>query len=92
MANKGGCKPGHTNNPNGRPPAGEAFVEQLRNAIKTVEKDKGKSLMQHAIERAYVEDTVLIAILRKLIPEKTETDLNVKSFEHFKKEIDNYKK
>ena len=70
MANKGGCRPGHTNNPNGRPPAGEAFVEQLRAAIKKVGKDKGKSLIRHAVERAYEEDTVLIALLKKLLPDQ----------------------
>lgn len=72
MKNKGGCKPGHTNNPNGRPPAGNAFVEQLRDALTKVGKRKGKTLIEHAVERAYLEDTVLVALLRKLLPDTIE--------------------
>jgi hypothetical protein len=77
---------GKTNNPHGRPPAGEAFVEQLRAAVSDVAKEKGKTLMRHAVERAYIEDTVLIALLRKLLPDLNETDMNIKTFEHYAKE------
>ena len=69
---------GKSNNPNGRPPKGNAFVEQLAKAIKVVEKAKGKSLMQHAIERAYVEDTVLIALLRKVLPDEIKNEITGK--------------
>lgn len=90
MKNKGGCKPGHTNNPNGRPPAGESFVEQLREAVKVVGKEKKKTLMRHAVERAYEEDSVLIAMMRKLIPDLNETDVNLKTYEHFKNQLEKY--
>jgi CRISPR/Cas system CSM-associated protein Csm2 small subunit len=81
---------GKTNNPKGRPPAGEAFIEQLRVAISEVAIEKKKTLMRHAVERAYTEDSVLIAMLKKLIPDLTETDLNIKTFEHFMKEKNKY--
>jgi len=81
---------GKTNNPNGRPRAGEAFVEQLKSALIIVEGVKKKTLMQHAIERAFLEDTVLIALLRKLIPDLTETGVNIKTYEQFKKQTGKY--
>lgn len=74
MAFKKGTK--WNGNSDGRPKAGNAFVEQLRDALKAVEKNKKKSLMQYAIERAYTEDTVLIAILRKVLPDLNETDVS----------------
>ena len=61
---------GRTNNPNGRPRTGEAFVEQLRIALETVAKKKGKTLIQHAVERAYEDDMVLTALLKKILPDQ----------------------
>lgn len=63
---------GKTNNPHGRPPAGEAFVEQLRAALDVVAKRKGKTLIQHAVEQSYVDNVVMIALLKKLLPDQLE--------------------
>lgn len=87
MGLKKGCKP---NNTVGRPPAGKAFVEQLREAITVVAKAKGKTLMQHAVEQAYTDNVVLVALMKKLIPDLNETDLNLKTFEHFKSVKEKY--
>ena len=83
---------GKTNNPNGRPTAGNAFVEQLRDALDVVGKKKGKSLMQHAVEEAYRDNVVLVALMRKLIPDLSETDIGQRTFEYFQKQIDKYQK
>lgn len=59
----------------GRPKKPE--IEELRKAIKVVEKQKDKKLLQHFIERAYKNDAVLIALIKKLIPDKTQADLDL---------------
>lgn len=61
---------GRTNNPNGRPKGGNAFVEQLREALDKVAKAKGKTLIQHAVEQSYVDNVVMIALLKKLLPDQ----------------------
>ena len=61
-------KPGNCANPNGRPRKPE--IEMFRLAIEQVEKEKGTSLLVHAVQRAYVEDTVLVALLKKILPDK----------------------
>ena len=85
-------KKGESGNLKGRPPAGNAFIEQLREALIDVEKIKGKSLIRHAIERAYEEDTVLIAIMKKVLPDLQESDLGKRTFEHFQSMIDKFQK
>ena len=67
-----------------------SFVQQLRNAVETVGRRKRKQLMQHAVEQAYVDNTVLIALLKKLIPDLHETDINLTTFEHFRKQKEEY--
>lgn len=47
--------------------------DNFTNVIKRVEKAKGKTLLQHAIERAYEDDTVLKAILSKIVPDKSKS-------------------
>uniref|UniRef100_A0A6M3KN86 Uncharacterized protein n=1 Tax=viral metagenome TaxID=1070528 RepID=A0A6M3KN86_9ZZZZ len=51
----------------GRPRKPE--VEELRTAIKCVEKDKKKKLLTHFVERAYVNDHVLVALGKKIVPD-----------------------
>jgi len=93
MVNKGGCRPGHTNNPNGRPRAGSAFLDQLKEALKKVEKEKGKTLMRHMVERAFLEDTVMVALAKKLLPDLKEVDNKAMvRFDHFAHQINDYKK
>jgi len=62
-------------------------VNQLLEAIKRIEKIKTNeskngttvSLLDHAVERAFKSDTVLINVLKKLIPDlkRTESDVNI---------------
>jgi hypothetical protein len=63
-------KVGETGNPNGRPRKPE--VELLREALETAKTKHGKHLIEHAIELAYKDNNVLIAILRKILPDQLE--------------------
>lgn len=61
-------------NPQGRLPEGQSVMDQFKEAIRNVEAKKRKPLFQHLIERAYVDDTVLIAVARKILPDKIQDD------------------
>jgi hypothetical protein len=50
-------------------------LEELRQAINTVEKRKRKKLLEHFISRAYKSDKVLIALLKKFVPDITVRDI-----------------
>ena len=56
---------GESGNPKGRPRKAE--IDKLRRAIEEGEKKHGKSLFKHAVDRAFTNDTVLIALLKKLV-------------------------
>lgn len=58
---------GQSGNPKGRPPVPE--IEALRQAIRAVQQKKGKTLLQHAIEESYKDNKLLVAILRKILPD-----------------------
>lgn len=68
-------KKGQSGNPKGRVKKPE--IEELRKAIKTVEKQKKKKLLQHFIERAFKNDAVLVATIKKLVADKTQTDVDL---------------
>ena|SRR3990167_6740591 len=65
-------------NNKGRPPKPEA--EMLREALEYWHKKKGKHLIEHAIELAYSDNDVLIAILKKILPDKTTSDTTIRAF------------
>lgn len=69
-------KPGQSGNPKGRPP-GTAYIKLLEKAIHEVEEEKGKSLWKRLIERAFVNDAVLIAVIKKFIPDKTHAEIEI---------------
>jgi hypothetical protein len=72
-------KKGESGNPHGRPPVPE--IEQLRTAIRIARKRNGnRDLLVHFVERAYVNDMVLIALLKKLLPDKTSGELKGEGF------------
>jgi hypothetical protein len=70
---KGGFVKGVVTNPRGRPHVPE--VEKLRQAIREVEVEKKISLYKYVVERALINDNVLMTILRKFIPDMTKMEL-----------------
>ncbi len=69
---QGHILPGECGNPNGRPKgsANRYSLPDFWHAIQKVENQKGrKKLLEHFIERAYVEDSVLVALMKKLLPD-----------------------
>lgn len=81
-------KKGVVTNPNGRPKGSKNAItvkifEDLLKEMKAVEKDetisKGKSILKHFIERAYKNDTVLCAFMKKLVADRT---FNIEDFQN----------
>lgn len=56
-------------------------IELFRNALAQVELEKKKSLLVHAVRRAYKDNSVLIALLKKILPDKIESEVNQKIIE-----------
>lgn len=66
-------KKGETGNRNGRPPAPE--IAELRMALQKAKKENKKSFLEHFVQRAFRDDTVAIALAKKILPDKMESDL-----------------
>ena len=80
---------GISNNPDGRPNLREASSQKLRDIIKRVAKrHNNKSLITHAVEQAYKDNTVLIAIMRKILPDLKAIDVTATSDSPFRLIID----
>ena len=60
-------KKGQSGNPNGRPKNPETVL--LREAMKRAKEDRGVDLLDHFVDRAYENDSVLIAVFKKLMPD-----------------------
>lgn len=73
---------GHASNPAGGK-KGEARLD-LERAIKRVGKRKGKKFWEHVAEQAYTDNSVLNAILRKLVPDLKSLDANITQLEPFR--------
>ena len=60
-------KPGQSGNPLGRPK--NSAKDELERSIRRVQERKNKKLLDHFVERAYEDNTVLIAVIKKLVPD-----------------------
>ncbi len=49
-------------------------VQLFRDALVKVEKEKNTSLLEHAVKRAFVEDNVLIAVMKKMLPDLSQDE------------------
>ena len=63
---------GKSGNPHGRPKGSYALHTMLEKAIKEVEAEQGIDFLREAVKRALKSDAVMIALLRKIVPDKTE--------------------
>jgi hypothetical protein len=77
---RGAWSPGESGNPNGRP-RNALTLQELATAIRAVEKRKDptskkkrSSLIEHFIERAYINDTLLLGLFKKFIPDLSSFD------------------
>jgi len=68
-------KPGESGNPEGKRPGTKNYITQLEEAIKNYEDKTGKQLFNRLIERAFINDNVLLNVVKKFIPDKTQTEL-----------------
>lgn len=65
-----GFKKGQSGNVDGRPKGIPNKQKELMDAIRYVQGRKGKKLLVHAIEQAYDDNAVLMAVLKKLVPDR----------------------
>ena len=79
-------KKGVVTNPNGRPKGSKNTIttklfNDLLKEMKAVEKNKqiseGKSIIKHFIEQAYSNDTVLCALMKKLVADQQTTKVDL---------------
>ena len=68
-------KPGKSGNPSGRPK--KPAVKALEKAIKEVEIEKGINFLKVSIETALKEPSVMVAILKKVLPDLKQVEAQV---------------
>lgn len=71
--NKGTWAAGQSGNLNGRP-RNALTLEELAIAIRAIGKKNRKTLIQHFVERAYINDTLLLGLMKKFIPDLASFD------------------
>lgn len=72
-------KKGKSGNPSGRPKGAtnKLSIAALAKAIKRVEKAKQKKLLDHFVEKAYTDTTVLTALMKKFLPDMRFSDIMI---------------
>lgn len=60
---------GVSGNPKGRPKLGCTNFDNLLRAVRNVENKEGKKLLEHFIGKGFANDTVLVAVMKKLYPD-----------------------
>jgi hypothetical protein len=65
---------GTSGNLRGKPKGSRNYLTLLEEAIKKYETEKGKKLFDRLIERAFVNDTVLLSVIKKFIPDREKTE------------------
>ena len=75
--------PGSSGNPAGRikGSTNRYSIKTLMDAIAKVEGKQGKPLLQHFISEAYHDKTVLVAVMKKVLPDLKSIESLVTSFE-----------
>lgn len=83
-----GLHKGQCNNRNGRP--ADPLVAEFRKVVEKTKTPEGRTLMQHFIDKALVDNTVLIALAKKILPDKKQIDADIQGNVMF--QVVNYKK
>ena len=68
-------EPGNNANPDGRPKGSKNYLTLLEEALKDYETETGKKLFRRLIERAFINDKVLLGTVKKFIADKTHTEI-----------------
>jgi len=63
-------KPGEVRNPNGRPKGSYSIYIALEKAIEEVQKKKKVNLLVHFVQEAFTSKRVLIALMKKILPDR----------------------
>ena len=72
-------KPGQSGNPAGKPRGTKSItINTLISEIKKVEKEKGKTILRKFIEMAYTNPQIMIALMKKIIPDVTKSESDMK--------------
>jgi len=66
---------GKSANPDGRPKGTKNYLTLLEEALKDYETETGKKLFRRLIERAFINDKVLLGTVKKFIADKTHTEI-----------------
>lgn len=70
---------GNKANLKGRPKGVKNYTTLLAKALKKYEKETNKDLFKRFIERAFVNDKVLIAIMKKFVPDMEKSEISTDS-------------
>ena len=65
-------KKGQSGNPNGRPKKPE--IDLLREALEKAQQKHGMHFIEHFVEKAYADNTMAIALAKKILPDRVETE------------------
>ena len=68
-------KPGESGNPDGRPKGSKNYLTQLEEALLKYETATGKKLFDRLIQRAFINDNVLLNVMKKFVADKTHTEI-----------------
>lgn len=72
---KGRFTQGNRANPEGRPEGTKNYLKILEEAITKYETETGKKLFDRLIQRAFVNDMVLLSVAKKFIADKNSTEI-----------------
>lgn len=74
----GRWKPGESGNPKERPKGSSSVTqEEFMKALRNVESDRKINLLEHFFKRALKSDTVLVAVMKKLVPDLKALDMRL---------------
>lgn len=76
-------KPGQSGNPKGRPKGTvDKWKKELESAIRRTEKAKDQKFLDRVMEKAWNSEGLMIAILKKIVPDCKSTDQTINIVTH----------